>query len=492
MALLVTMLVSSTSLAADNWTDPYPGIRQLHRTIPGQNIHASVVDLSRPELYIRATRRSERQRTTTSFANLVGAAVAINGDLFNYNDYLTVGLAVGAGEHWAGTADQGWSFIACTVEKDCVFDNHPTDTPLNNRWHDVVGGNGWRLLIDGQIPTYPPDSYYTTREPRSAVGVSQDGNTMIFMVVQGRRSDSNGMTFPETAEHLRSLGAHQGLMLDGGGSSALVIGGSRVSALPSGASERVVANHLAIVGGIPDGRCNATPNGRYCDGSVIHTCQGNQHMGEGDCAAFGASCEVTADGVGVCSHFKCKNGPSGTFCDSDTVIGTCAYGQPSYGDCAAFGTTCEESGGEAYCVLPECTEGGNTTWCKDDTTLGSCTRGRPDADVDCAASAMACRDGQCVDLDCSDCDAGAPDTSVTDTSAGDADPAADSATSDSSTGSDIDGPTDAVGSDDATTQQSGRTSTQSCACRHNGGAPVGAGWLLIAAALGLGVRLRRF
>jgi hypothetical protein len=469
----------------------------LYRTLAGQRIHAAVVDISRPELYIRATRPSERGRTTTSFAHEVGAAVAINGDWFG-SGFEPSGLAVGDGEHWQGTADQGWSFIACTLEKECLFDDHTTDQALNPRWHEVVGGNGWRLLVDGQIPTYPSDSFYHTRDPRSAVGMTQDGNTLIFMVVQGRRADSSGMTFRETAEQLQSLGAHQGMMLDGGGSSALVIGGSRVSDLPSGASERTVANHLAIMGGIADGRCSATPNGRYCDGSVINTCRGGQHMGEGDCAAFGASCEVTADGVGVCSHPKCKNGPSGTFCDDDTTLGTCEYGQPSYGDCAAFGASCEESGGEGYCVHFECSEGGDATWCKDETTLASCTRGAPDDDVDCAASGQVCSEGACVDGPCQGCDAGQsedadPTPEPDATTAPETSSEPDVGPQDSEvTPFDANHPDDVSGiAVDTTSRGSGATSTGSCACGSTATTrPGGAALLAVLLILG-GVAYRR-
>ncbi len=383
--------------AQDTWSTPAEGVSYLVRTAPGPlRMHAAVVDLTRDDLYIRATRPEERGRTVTSFAQHTGAVVAINGDWFG-SGFQPVGLAVGQGAHWEGTADEGWAFIACNVERECHYGNHTQNEELHWRWHDVVGGNGWRLVVDGQIPTYPPEAFYTDRHPRSAVGTSEDGNTMYFVVVEGRRPESIGVGFAEIAGFMQELGAHQALMLDGGGSSALVINQSRVNQLPANESgERTVANHLAILRGSPSGSCGDVPNGRYCEGSVIHTCQGGQHQGEGDCGFFGASCDVTSDGVGVCTLMECINGPEQSFCESESLIRTCEYGRPGPpGDCSAFGATCEDGADNSYCVHFLCTEGGNARWC-DGEVLKECVNGQPEEDVDCQAAGQSCVDGACV------------------------------------------------------------------------------------------------
>ncbi|QED30047.1 phosphodiester glycosidase family protein [Microvenator marinus] len=404
MFLVIASLVwTDVVLAADTWTDPAPGVRRLVRTAPGPiRINAAIVDFSRQDLYMRVTRPEERGRTVSNFANHVGAVVAINGDWFSWGSYQPVGLAVGDGVHWEGTGDNGWSFLGCTIEKDCTFDDHTQNTARNPRWNDVVGGNGWRLLVDGNVPQYPAESFYNAREPRSGVGMSADGNTLIFVVVEGRRSDSIGVSFPQMGQIMKDLGAHQAMMLDGGGSSSLVINGGRVSNLPSGASERVVANHLAILRGAADPRCANTPNGRYCDGSVIHTCRGGQHMGQGDCGAFGAACEVTADGVGTCVHPYCNGGAMGGYCEDETNIVRCEYGQPGpAGDCSFFGATCEQIDAGAQCVHFECSEGGDATWCQGDV-LSACAQGQPQENTDCAASGQKCHVGlkACVSPEC--------------------------------------------------------------------------------------------
>jgi len=182
-------------------------------------------------------------------------------------------------------------------------------------------------------------------------------------------------------------------MLDGGGSTALVLAGNRVNQLPSNqASERVVVNHLGVIAGGLDGRCSARPNGRYCrDGTWIATCQGGSYS-EGDCGAFGCSCEEGL-GTAYCVHPYCTNGGNGSACRSNTVIVACEAGRPSEGDCGVFGATCEEGNGSAYCVHPFCTHGGNAVWCLDSERVGTCAMGQY-SESPCPEH-ESCQDGRC-------------------------------------------------------------------------------------------------
>lgn len=414
LVLASVLTLTDSAAAADVWTDPAPGVRQLVRTAPGPVRYIAVtVDLERSDLYIRATRPEEAFRTPTAWANQVDAVVAINGDWIDFDNNRPVGLAVGDGVYWEGTADVGWSFIACTLEKECVFDDHATNTPRYHRWYNVVGGNGWRLLTDGQTPNYPNENFYRSdRHPRSGVGLSADGNTMILAVAEGRLGDSIGVSFVTFSQFFKDLGAHNAMMLDGGGSSAIVVNGARQNRLPGGqSSERSLVNHLGIVRGASSPECAQVSNGRYCEGNTIHTCKGGQYFGAGDCAAFGATCEETPDGIGTCVHPDCTNGANGAVCDDDTFIRRCDYGQPGDpGDCSAFGATCEVGEDTAYCVNFMCSEGGNATWCSSDEILSSCVEGQPQPDVNCAAQALVCKDGACQSAD----ESALPDVGIAD------------------------------------------------------------------------------
>nr|WP_232251187.1 phosphodiester glycosidase family protein [Actinoalloteichus sp. GBA129-24] len=110
----------------------------------------------------------------------------------------------------------------------------------------AVGGN--RVLVrDGEVQ--PVDN--VAAHPRTAVGFSEDGSRFWLVSVDGRQSTSRGMTELELAHHLHSLGAHEALNLDGGGSSTLLarkVGDAEAAVhnSPSDGGERLVPNGLGL------------------------------------------------------------------------------------------------------------------------------------------------------------------------------------------------------------------------------------------------------
>ncbi len=114
---------------------------------------------------------------------------------------------------------------------------------------ETAFGGGGKLLIAGQ--TAPASSIVAkNRQPRTAFGVSQDGQTAIFMVVDGR-GDSIGATHEEMADLMREYGAYEAMHLDGGGSSTLVAQTTEDTAPAvqnqvSEGSERKVINAVGI------------------------------------------------------------------------------------------------------------------------------------------------------------------------------------------------------------------------------------------------------
>ena len=73
----------------------------------------------------------------------------------------------------------------------------------------------------------------------------------MLVTVDGRQSDSGGMTLPEFARQLAAMGVHAAVNLDGGGSSTLVYrapGASRASIVndPADKTLRLVANSIGV------------------------------------------------------------------------------------------------------------------------------------------------------------------------------------------------------------------------------------------------------
>ncbi|MDR1270065.1 MAG: phosphodiester glycosidase family protein [Planctomycetaceae bacterium] len=85
----------------------------------------------------------------------------------------------------------------------------------------AVTGNKFLLQNGTVLPQTNKDIH-----PRTLCGISQDNRYVIWVVIDGRRKGySEGATFEESAQWLHYFDAWDGLNLDGGGSSTLVIQG---------------------------------------------------------------------------------------------------------------------------------------------------------------------------------------------------------------------------------------------------------------------------
>ncbi len=231
--------------AQDTWTTPHPGIRMLDRRAAGpRRIHALVVDLCRAGVSIRATRRSERGQTPSSFGSSVNAEAAINGDFFSYATYDPSGAAIGNGEAWSHADSSRNGFLAFGREQVDLSPPAEVHDPLPAWAQQLVSGHP-QILRGGSVVSQTSD-LCTARHPRSAAGLSRDRQTLYLMVVDGRTSSSIGMTCAEEARFLRELGAWDAMNQDGGGSSAMWVRGRGIVNHPSDGVTRVVGNHLAI------------------------------------------------------------------------------------------------------------------------------------------------------------------------------------------------------------------------------------------------------
>jgi phosphodiester glycosidase len=77
----------------------------------------------------------------------------------------------------------------------------------------------YQLLLDHQ-PLTGLDTQ--TAQPRSAVGISDDGHTLRLLSTDGREGTSSGLTLSELADVLDSLDCEEAAYLDGGASATLV------------------------------------------------------------------------------------------------------------------------------------------------------------------------------------------------------------------------------------------------------------------------------
>jgi exopolysaccharide biosynthesis protein len=108
----------------------------------------------------------------------------------------------------------------------------------------VQGGRNVAPLADSLEGTFP--RFSAGRHPRSAIALSADSSRLLLVVVDGRRPWSVGMSLAELGDALLSLGASEGMNLDGGGSSVLWLDGAVVNYPSDPAGERAVGNALVV------------------------------------------------------------------------------------------------------------------------------------------------------------------------------------------------------------------------------------------------------
>ncbi|WP_043635920.1 phosphodiester glycosidase family protein [Nonomuraea candida] len=114
----------------------------------------------------------------------------------------------------------------------------------------VAGGVG--LVRNGKVKiTAKRDGHDSInmilrRHPRTLLGTTKNGS-LILATIDGRQPGVTvGANFVEAAQFMRWLGATQAINLDGGGSTAMVVGGKLVNR-PSDGAERAVGDALLVL-----------------------------------------------------------------------------------------------------------------------------------------------------------------------------------------------------------------------------------------------------
>ena len=108
----------------------------------------------------------------------------------------------------------------------------------------LIGGSS-QILKDGS----PTQTHHVIagNHPRTGIGVSKDGSEMILATVDGRNSNSKGVSQKEFGNILKSLGMYDAVNLDGGGSTTMAVKKTNDSSAklvnkPSDGGQRKVAN----------------------------------------------------------------------------------------------------------------------------------------------------------------------------------------------------------------------------------------------------------
>ncbi|MFH2032379.1 MAG: phosphodiester glycosidase family protein [Bacteroidota bacterium] len=126
-------------------------------------------------------------------------------------------------------------------------------TPGLNDIVTMVGGfpkiisNETNYALQGYSEEGGGSDFATARHPRTAVGYNQDKTKLFLVTVDGRQTTSVGMSLPELADFMLSIGCYTAVNLDGGGSTTMVVRNKIVNSPSDPGGERRVANSLMVV-----------------------------------------------------------------------------------------------------------------------------------------------------------------------------------------------------------------------------------------------------
>ena len=142
-----------------------------------------------------------------------------------------------------------YSELYLTLE---VGDKIELSTTVSDEFRGTVNavGGGDVILIDGEPTDWISDeAIETSRNPRTAMGVTADGKVML-LVVDGRKAGySSGVKMTDLAAAMKSLGCVSAINFDGGGSSVLAIYSADTASVansPSDGTVRSVPNAVAM------------------------------------------------------------------------------------------------------------------------------------------------------------------------------------------------------------------------------------------------------
>ena len=224
------------------------------------DVFVTVSDLDNPGISLEFPYYATGRKTVSVFASETTNPVSlINGNFIDVNTGLCVqyfkvnGTVVSTTQ--PNVADPGG--ITLENSSDVTIIPRPGSGWASLTQPSVMSSNTMVTQDDAiwpwpHSPSTEENFYYQDKHPRTCVGITDD-NELVMVVVDGRSSVSQGVTYEQLAKIMLGLGCDDALGLDGGGSSTMWVKGEpgNIVNTPSDGTERAVGNALAIVSANP-------------------------------------------------------------------------------------------------------------------------------------------------------------------------------------------------------------------------------------------------
>ena len=202
------------------------------------NILIAYVEIADPS-QIRTAMAGPYGSTTTAagskLAARANAVFAVNGDYFNYRK---TGYLVRQGKLYRNRPDSEYDMLIIDDKGDFTIIQDPTAEKIDAFEGTIVNSFnfGPALVIDGEkvLPVKRMEAGVTKKTQRMAA-CQMGPLSYMFVATEGpENTDSVGLTMEEMVELTHELGAETAYNLDGGSSSAMVLGGEKINALSAG------------------------------------------------------------------------------------------------------------------------------------------------------------------------------------------------------------------------------------------------------------------
>lgn len=208
-----------------------------------QEINYVEIDLKKNLKKLHLAAEPSELKLTSQLAVEHRALVAINGGFFDMKnggatDFIQVNNKII--NRTRKKTDRGNALLL--LSKKGIDIKAAIDTIYEANSYPNVLLSGPMLLADGSPYPLKKNAFNDNRHPRSAIALTADHKLLLF-VVDGRNKSSQGMNLSELARTLRWLGAHDGMNLDGGGSSTLYVKGAGTNGVVNYPSDNKLFDH---------------------------------------------------------------------------------------------------------------------------------------------------------------------------------------------------------------------------------------------------------
>lgn len=192
-------------------------------------IHVADITLSSEEYLKTALAKGSYGRNvtekTSEMAEDVNAILAINGDYYGAQES---GYVIRDGVIYRDTKESGQEDLVIYEDgtMEIISEDDVTAEELLQKGAKEVLSFGPALVENSEVSVTENDEVgkAMASNPRTAIGVIDDLH-YVFVVADGRTTESAGLSLLELAEFMTSLGVKTAYNLDGGGSSTMYFNG---------------------------------------------------------------------------------------------------------------------------------------------------------------------------------------------------------------------------------------------------------------------------